>query len=156
MARYPWGRFNAYLFKGSGTLGRGVNILTGDIIGKALNVISKEQAVSGGEAMYDCQVTETHDSVMEALGLSVEASGRYGMFSAEGKFKLSEMSRFNATSTFVVASCRVQNAFEMVDRFELLPEAERLLKNPEKFRTAFGTSFVRGLQTGGNFISSCR
>jgi PASTA domain len=138
-------------YKGSGTLGRGVNILTGETLGKALNVMSKEQVVSGGEATYECQITETHDSLMEALGLSVAASGRYGMFSAEGKFKLSEASRFNATSTFVVASCRVQNAFEMVDRVQLSDEAKPLLENPEKFRTAFGTSFVRGLQTGGEF-----
>jgi hypothetical protein len=138
-------------FRGSGTLGRGVNTLTGEFVGKALNVISKEQAVSGQEASYDVQITETHDSLMKSLGLSVEASGRYGLFSAEGKFGMSEKSNFNATSTFVVASCRVQNAFEMVDRVELLPEAGALMEQPDKFKTAFGTSFIRGLQTGGEF-----
>jgi hypothetical protein len=138
-------------FRGSATLGRGVNTLTGEFVGKALNVISRESAVSGGEARYQFDLVETHDSLMQSLGLSVEASGRYGLFSAEGKFAMSEQSRFNASSTFVVASCQVQNAFEMVDRVELLPEATRLLEEPDRFRTAYGTSFVRGLQTGGEF-----
>jgi hypothetical protein len=138
-------------FRGSATLGRGVNTLTGEFIGKALNVISKEQATTGQEATYDVQIAETHDSLIESLGLSMEASGRYGLFSAEGKFGLSEKARFNAQSTFVVASCRVQNAFEQIDRAEVLPEAKTLLEQPDRFKTAFGTSFVRGLQTGGEF-----
>jgi hypothetical protein len=138
-------------FRGSATLGRGVNTLTGEFVGKALKVISKEQATTGQEAIFDVQITETHDSLMQSLGLSVEASGRYGLFSAEGKFGLSEKSNFNAQSTFVVASCRVQNAFEMLDSYELLPEAARLLETPDRWKTTFGTSFVRGLQTGGEF-----
>ena len=138
-------------FKGSATLGRGVNTLTGLFVGKALKVISKEQATSGQEVTYDVQITKTHDALMQSLGLSVEASGRYGCFSAEGKFSLAEKSSFNAQSTFVVASCRVQNAFEQVDQVEILPEARTLLEQPDKFKTAFGTSFVRGLQTGGEF-----
>ncbi len=138
-------------FRGSATLGRGVNTLTGEIVGKALKVISKEQATTGQEVVYDVQITETHDALMQSLGLSVEASGRYGLFSAEGKFSLAEKSSFNAQSTFVVASCRVQNAFEQVDQVEILPEARTLLEQPDRFKTAFGTSFVRGLQTGGEF-----
>ncbi len=138
-------------YKSAATLGRGFNTLTGEIVGKALNVITKEQAVSGGEAQYEVQITESHESLMKSLGLSVEASGRYGLFSAEGKLALSEKSNFNASSTFVVASCRVQNAFELIDKVELLPEAKPLLEDPEKFKTAFGTSFIRGFQTGGEF-----
>lgn len=138
-------------FRGSATLGRGVNTLTGEIVGKALKVNTKEQATTGQEAVYDVQIIETHDALMQSLGLSVEASGRYGLFSAEGKFSLAEKSSFNAQSTFVVASCRVQNAFEQVDQVEILPEARTLLEQPDKFKTAFGTSFVRGLQTGGEF-----
>jgi len=132
-------------------MGRGVNTLTGEAVGAALKVISKQQATSGQEAVYDVQIVETYDSLMQSLGLSVEASGRYGLFSAEGKFGLSEKASFNAQSTFVVASCRVQNAFDMLDRYELLPEAKPYLEQPEKWKTTFGTSFVRGLQTGGEF-----
>jgi hypothetical protein len=138
-------------FRGSATLGRGVNTLIGEFVGKALKVTSKEQATTGGEGIFDVQIAETHDTLMESLGLSMEASGRYGLFSAEGKFGLSEKSSFNAQSTFVVASCRVQNAFEMLDTYEVLPEARPLLEQPDKWKTAFGTSFVRGLQTGGEF-----
>src|SRR4051794_27029881 len=48
-------------FRGAATLGRGVNTLTGEIIGKALNIKTTEKAVSGGEAIYDVKITETHD-----------------------------------------------------------------------------------------------
>jgi|GEM_PF-3432123 hypothetical protein len=139
-------------FRGSATLGRGVNILTGEIVGKALTVKNTESATTGQEATYDIQIVETHESLMESLGLSMEASGRYGMFSAEGKFSLSEKSKFNAQSTFVVASCRVQNAFIQIDQFEVAPEVKPFLEDKEKFKTAFGTHFVRGHQTGGEFF----
>jgi hypothetical protein len=139
-------------YKGAANLGRGVNILTGEFIGKALKVISKEdEVVGGGSVVYSVNVTETYDSLMESLDLSVGASGRYGMFSAEGRFGLSEKTEFNAQSTFVVASCKVRNAFIMADQVELLPEAKDLLAEPDKFKAAFGTGFVRGLQTGGEF-----
>ncbi len=138
-------------FTGSATLGRGVNPLTGECIGKALKVLSKETAVSGGDAIYDVQITESYDSLMQSIGLSIEASGRYGLFSSEGKFGLSEKSNFNSQSTFVVASCRVLNAFEMIDEYEVRPEAQRLLEEPDKWKTTFGTYFVRGLQSGGEF-----
>ncbi len=138
-------------FSGSQTLGRGFNTLSGEFVGKALKVISTEKAVSGQEATYDVQIAETQESFMKSLDLSVEASGRYGMFSGEGKFGLSEKASYNSSSTFVVASCRVQNAFEMVDQVEILPEAKTLLEASEKFKTAFGSSFVRGIQTGGEF-----
>jgi len=141
------------LFRGSATLGRGINVLTGEIVGKALEVQTTERAVTGGEAMYNVQIIDTHESLMESLGLSVEASGRYGLFSAEGKFALSEKSSFNAQSTFVVASCRVMNAFEQVDKVKVMPDAERMLADKPAFKTAFGTAFVRGLQTGGEFYA---
>ena len=55
---------------------------------------------------------------------------------------------------FVVASCRVQNAFEngrIRVRTRSRSSGEALLEQPDKFRTTFGTSFIRGLQTGGEF-----
>jgi hypothetical protein len=140
-------------FRGAAVLGRGVNTLTGEILGKALNVKKTERAVTGGEASYDVQIVESHESLMESLGLSIAASGRYGLFSAEGKFELSEKSSFNAQSTFVVASCRVKNAFEQIDQVEVLEEAKPLLEDKNRFKTAFGTAFVRGLQTGGEFFA---
>lgn len=140
-------------FRGSATLGRGFNTLTGDPLGKALTVTSTETATSGQEAVYSVEITETYDALMESMGLSIEAGGRYGMFSAEGKFALSEKSSFNAQSTFVVARCFVQNAFEMVDEYTVRPEAHRLLEDQAKWKTAFGNSFVRGLQTGGEFLA---
>ncbi len=140
-------------FRGSETLGRGYNVLVGEAVGKALEIVTTEKAVSGQEAFYDVQIVETHESLMESFGLSIEASGRYGMFSAEGKFALSEKSSFNSQSTFVVASCRIKNAFEIADQIHILPEAQQLREKPDLFKTAFGTSFVRGLQTGGEFYA---
>jgi len=140
-------------YRGSATLGRGFNAQTGEFVGKALKVNSMDKLVpDGADAFYETQIIESYDSLMQSLGLSVEASGRYGLFSAEGKFGLSEKTSFNETSTFVVASCRVQNAFEMIDECEVMAEARPLLEEPDKWKTAFGTSFVRGLQTGGELF----
>lgn len=140
-------------FTGAATLGRGVNVLTGAMVGKALDVETMEEVLPGQDALYRVQMVTTRESLMESLGLSVEASGRYGLFSAGGKFKLSEQSSFNSQSSFVVASCRVQNAFMMVDRVKLRPEANIAREDPEKFKNAFGTMFVRGLETGGEFFA---
>lgn len=139
-------------FRGSFTLGRGFNTLTGEALGKPLDVVRLETATSGQEAIYSVEISETYDALMSNMGLSIEANGRYGLFSAEGKFSLAEKSNFNTRSTYVVAGCRVQNAFEMVDEYRLRPEAERLLEDPTRWKTTFGTSFIRGLQSGGEFF----
>jgi hypothetical protein len=138
-------------FSGSQTLGRGFNTLSGEFVGKALGIKAIEKATPGQEVTFNVEICQTQESFMKSLDLSVEVSGRYGLFSGEGKFGLSEKASYNAASTFVVASCRVRNAFEMVEQVELLPDAQRLLEEPEKFKTAFGSSFVRGIQTGGEF-----
>src|SRR5262245_38063232 len=96
---------------------------------------------------------------MENLGMSFEAQGRYGFFSASAKAKFSESSNFNSTSTFLVARCVVENPILRGKNFKVNQAADSLLKpvpDEKKFRTAFGDSFVRGLQTGAEFYSIIR
>jgi PASTA domain len=83
---------------------------------------------------------------MDSLDINVEVSGRYGMFSGEGKFGLANKASYNSASTFIVASCKVQNAFEMMDKFELTPEGKAALETPDKFKTAFGGEFYVVMQ----------
>jgi hypothetical protein len=51
----------------------------------------------------------------------------------------------------VVASCRVRNAFEAIGRGKIIDDYRYLLENKTKFEESFGTHFVRGVQTGGEF-----
>ena len=142
---------------GNMSFGRGVNSLTGEVLGVALECDQPiaTAGVGGQEAKVEVEMINTHEQLMESMGLSVSVSGHYGMFSASGKFGLAEKSSFNSQSSFIVAKCLVQNAFLQVNHAKLLPEAEALLTNnkPDTFKTAFGDSFVRGILTGGEYYA---
>lgn len=144
-------------YRGNMSFGRGVNTLTGEVLGLALQCDAPvaTAGVDGQESIVDVQMINSHEQLMKSMGLSVEASGRYGLFSAEGKFGLAEKSSYNSQSSFIVASCRVQNAFLQVNHANLLPEAAQMLKDnrPDVFKTTYGDSFVRGLLTGGEFFA---
>jgi hypothetical protein len=49
------------------------------------------------------------ESVYKSLNVSVEVSGRYGLFSADAKFNFMETSKFNSQSTFLVARVQINN-----------------------------------------------
>lgn len=143
-------------YSGNMNYGRGVNTLTGEVVGLALDPAAPEATtgVGGQEAQTTARVITSHEQLMESMGLSVEASGRYGLFSGSGKFELSEKSAFNAQATFVVASCVVRNAFTMVNDLRLLDDAAAILRSdPKRFQTTYGDSYVRGVQTGGEFYA---
>ncbi|MFQ6329136.1 hypothetical protein ACLMAL_23780 [Nocardia sp. CWNU-33] len=65
--------------------------------------MTTETSVSGQQATYSFDMVETHGALMDTLGLSMQASGRYGIFSAEGKFALPEKSSYNSQSTMATA-----------------------------------------------------
>lgn len=90
--------------------------------------------------------------------MSFEASGRYGFFSGSAKANFSESSSYNSTSTFLVARCVVRNPLTRGRNFKVSSAAQALLDTNRftEFKKAFGDSFVRGLQTGGEFYAVIR
>jgi hypothetical protein len=138
--------------------GMGVNLLTGDIAGKAIRPIEDSKEISeptnaGGQTVsYDLVQINSMEELYSSIGMSVEASGRYGLFNASAKAKYANESKFNSQSTFLMARCVVMNAFTQVEDPQIKEEAISFFQNEKKFRDRYGDSYVRGMQTGGEFF----
>jgi hypothetical protein len=142
-------------------IGMGFNSQSGLAVGTALEdfAVQANPTAPGGEVFSDVTIINTHEELMTSLGMSFEAQGRYGFFSASVKAQFSEATNYNSTSTFVVCKCVVKDALKRGHNFKVTQEAKELLKpnhDPEDFKRAFGDSFVRALQTGGEFYSVVR
>lgn len=141
-------------------VGMGFNSDTGDAVGTALeNFTVQDNPVAPGQRVRaSLTIINTHDELMESLGMSFAAQGRYGFFKASAKADFAESTNYNSTSTFVVAKCVVYNPFRRGQNFRVKDEARALLQSNrfDEFKTAFGDSFVRGLQTGGEFYAVIR
>lgn len=138
----------------------GFNSQSGKAIGTALDVgeITENKVVPGAQVQAQITMVNSHEEIMEKMGMSFEAQGRYGAFTASLKSNFAESSSYNSTSTFLVARCIVTNSFVRGRKFRVTPEAEALLKSNRfvEFNKAFGDSFVRGIQTGGEFYCIIR
>jgi len=139
-------------------LGLGINDLTGEV-GSLSAIEPAEAAAADGDpgmgAHYDTLLVTSSDQLYQALGIDVEAEGRYGLFSGSGKFKFAEESRFNRSSTFLVARAEIFNAFRRVRNPHPTADADRLVADgkTEQFRQRYGHLFVRGVQTGGEYLA---
>ncbi|MFF2287230.1 hypothetical protein [Peribacillus butanolivorans] len=141
-------------------IGMGSNSESGQAIGTALEsfTITEDPVAPGQQVSATVTIINSHDELMKRLGMSFEAQGRYGFFSASAKAEFAESSSYNSTSTFVVARCVVKNPFRRGDNFRVKQPAQDLLNSLrfDEFKTAYGDSFVRGLQTGGEFYAVIR
>jgi hypothetical protein len=138
----------------------GFNSNSGLAVGTALQdfTIQENPTAPGQKATAEIIIVNSHEELQDTLGMSFEAQGRYGFFSASMKAKFSEKTNFNSTSTFLVAKVLVKNSLRRGRNFRVTSEAQALLNSNrfDEFNTAFGDSFVRGLQTGGEFYSVVR
>lgn len=135
--------------------GMGVNLLEGAIAGKGAvpGPITTPTHASGMTVSYQLKRVTSLEDVYSSIGISVEASGHYGLFSASGKVKYANEVKFNSQSTFLLARCFVENAFEQCEDATLNPDGATLLTRGQNeiFRERFGDGFVRGMQNGGEF-----
>jgi hypothetical protein len=141
-------------------IGMGFNSKTGQAVGIALQgfTIQPNPTASGAEVASSISIISTHEELQESLGMSFEAQGRYGLVSGSAKAQFAEKTNYNSMSTFVVASVVVQNPLQRGKNFRVTADARQLLDSlqVEEFERAFGDSFVRGLQTGGEFYAVVR
>jgi hypothetical protein len=141
-------------------IGMGFNSESGLAVGTALEgfTVQGNPVSSGQEVFATVSIVNSHEELMKSMGMSFEAQGRYGFISASAKVQFSESSNYNSTSTFLVARCIVQNSLTRGKNFSVKPSAQALLDAVrfDEFKRAFGDSFVRGLQTGGEFYCVIR
>lgn len=141
-------------------IGMGFNSESGLAIGSALEgfAIQENPVSSGQEVFATVSIVNSHEELMKSMGMSFEAQGRYGFTSASAKAQFSESSNYNSTSTFLVARCIVQNSLTRGKNFSVKSSAQALLDalRFDEFKRAFGDSFVRGLQTGGEYYCVIR
>lgn len=141
-------------------IGMGFNNESGLAIGNALEGFSvrEDAAAPGQKVSSSITIVTSHEELMSTLDMSFAAQGRYGFYSGSAKAKFTDSSNFNSTSTFVVARCVVQNPLKRGRDFRVKAQAQALLDSNrfDDFTRAFGDSFVRGLQTGGEFYAVIR
>lgn len=138
------------------SIGQGFNTLTGEALGFPFAEPGTTPVGGDGQiGQVSVRIITTHEEMMDSLNLSVSESAHYGLFSEDGKFKLAQSSSFNSTSTFIVASQVIQNPALRGTAFNLVPQANGLLQRgqTDEFRSAFGDSFVRLRQDGGEFYA---
>jgi hypothetical protein len=141
-------------------IGMGFNSESGLAVGTPLEAftVQEDKAAPGQVVSSSVTIVTTHEELMSTMNMSFAAQGRYGFYSGSAKAEFSDSSNFNSTSTFVVARCVVENPLKRGRDFRVKPQAQALLDSNrfDEFTRAFGDSFVRGLQTGGEFYSVIR
>lgn len=137
-------------------LGVGINKLTGEAGGSIFSDFQYHDSFAGrGQSVFfNLQKVESTEHLNEMLGISVETSGRLGLFSAAGKFKFSKESNYNSNSLFILLSVVVQNAAKHIGtHYTLNEQVMQVLKDgkSDRFKRGFGDSFIEGVVTGGEF-----
>jgi hypothetical protein len=144
-------------------IGMGFNSQSGDAVGTPFVGDCKpvQSLISSGQVVdASIQILTSQEELMNSMNMTFEAQGRYGSFSGSAKAKFSETTKYNSSSTFLVARCVVKNPITRGREFVLREDVAILLKSSpprnDDFYAAFGDSFVRGLQTGGEFYAVIR
>lgn len=139
-------------------LGKGFN----SVKGKALGTIFQPDfelydsiGAHGQEVQFSMKRIEEAEQLYEELGISVDVSGRYGLFSGDNKFKFASSSNFNSYSLFYLLSVKVTNAVKRIKKYHFVPEVMEMLKNgeTERFRKGFGDAYIEAISTGGEFFA---
>jgi hypothetical protein len=145
---------------GEPTIGMGFNSITFLCPGTALTFerAPPEPGEDGQVVVGHAHIINSHEELMDSIGVSIAVSGRYGLSSASAKLDYAKSTGYNSTSTFVLAQVSVINPMHRGTHFNLTDVADKLIKahNLIGFNTAFGDSFVRGIKTGGEFFAVFR
>jgi len=138
----------------------GFNSESGLAVGTALEGFSFQgnPAAPGQEVPASISIVNSHEELIDSLMMSFNAQGRYGLISGSLKAQFAESTNYNSTSTFLVARCIVRNTLKRGKNFSVRRDAQELLNalRFDEFKRAFGDSFIRGLQTGGEFYCVIR
>jgi hypothetical protein len=133
--------------------GVGVDLATGSPMGMAVDGdVSGVRDGIGATVFYAISRIHTTSELETALGISVEASGGCGCFSASGRFDFAKRSKIQSSSLFMAITANVTLANLSIDRPVLSPEAAKVVNRNDVFTSRFGDMFVRGIERGGLFV----
>ena len=119
---------------------------------------SQVQGASGGSGGFQMiQITQTSE-LEDHLGISADASGGVGLFSASDRFNFSRDCKIQTNSISLLLTCTVQNGFSQIDQPVLDDAAAQLVASGQSdlFAQRYGDCFVAGIESGGQFFGVVR
>ena len=141
-------------------IGQGFNSDTAERVGTGLiaESIGEDIQAPGQTGDFRFHMLTSQQSLEKSLNIGAEVEARYALFSGGAKFDFAESSALNTTSTYVLASCVIQNALRSGRGFTPTEAADRLIREgaPAPFKLAFGDRFTEALHTGGEFYAVVR
>jgi len=136
--------------------GSGIDSLDGRILGDAVEKAEPEEIKeTGGQSIaFKMRLIESVSSLREEMGMSMSVDASWGLFNAGAKMSFAQESRINSYSIYVMIHVSVLNSFKQLRYVNLRPVAFDLLKQGEHkfFKQKYGNKFVRGINTGGEFV----
>ena len=88
--------------------GIGVDLATGSPMGKVVNgEITAVDGSAGATTSFEISRIQSTEDLERTLGISVEASGGCGCFSASGRFDFAKRSKIQTSSLFMAINAKV-------------------------------------------------
>ena len=112
------------------------------------------QSSQGAKAGFQISRINSTSDLETALGISVEASGGCGCFSASARMDYAKNSKVQNSSLFMAITSRVELENLSIDDPALCRPGAR--GRPDAFSSRFGNMFVRGIGRGGLFVAVLR
>ncbi|MBV8253650.1 MAG: PASTA domain-containing protein [Chitinophaga sp.] len=149
-------------------LGVGFDYLTGETRGclfdRSSIVPTPGLGGIGQNGMFFMTRVDDVESLMSLLNISVEVSGRYGLFGGDAQMDFMDKSSFNSQSTFLVAKVQIQKSESQFYDAKVKDIAKDLVRsgNEKRFKELYGDFYVQSVTEGGEFsaiveiISTCK
>jgi hypothetical protein len=139
----------------------GIGVLKSSGDPKSVGVVGEITGVHnapGTGGRYNYNEVRTTEELEEKLGISVNASGGVGLFSASVRFNFSRSCSIQKASICSLVTGVRESGFEQIDEPKLSAEAAKLVSDGdlETFHNRYGDTFVRGVSRGGQFFGFIR
>lgn len=124
------------------------------VVGAATQV----KDASGGDGTWQLSRINSNEDLERSLGISADASGGVGLFSASAKFNFSSNMKVQSSSLILIVKKTMTKGFEQIYAPALSPDAAALVAagKLDQFLERYGDTFVRGIYAGGEFFGVFR
>jgi hypothetical protein len=135
--------------------GRGVDVLTGAQLGIAVDPGPVARQSGGLNVSFRITRVDSQEELLHAIGVDVETSAHFSLFSSEGIFGFINQLTMSRQSTHLLVRVVATYPAETLTHPRYTDEALALLKTvtPDQFRARFGDGFVSSMQTGGEYFA---